>query len=353
MLVGHICSGTILMQRGDFLDAREHLDRAIALCDEGHDAELARTVTEDPAVFARVFAAMNEALLGDGARADVLLEDGAVLAARDSPVTYGNFLVLWGRATVAMFLRDAATAMRYADDCMALSAAQGYAMGGPIGYIGALRCHGMALQGDIDEACDVVLQSAAALQSIGAVYSRPMFFVVHAEVSLMRAQFADALASADEGLRSAEATSELWCASDLHRVRGEALAGLDPTDPVVAQELRTTIRIAVGTERGTTTAPGAEASSAATRPQLIDYEIVTGRARLPAVCPTRTGTSAGDAHTDVAGREDASAAWITSVEPRRDVATPAARFTVGGTVRRRLLRDVRVVSADLDPPRAC
>jgi hypothetical protein len=229
-LVAHICLGTMLTQRGDLLDARRHFDQAIDLCDAGHADSLVHAVTEDPIVFARVFSAIDWALLGDDVRARADADEALAVAASRGPHSYQNLLALWGAATAAVCGRDTDRVVALAERAFVLSAECGFAMGGPIGYLGAPHGWAIAVQGRRAEGADVILRSAEALHAIGAIYLQPMFHAMYADVCLLDDRPADALASADKGLEVAQSTGERSFDAGLHRLRGEALARIG-TDP--------------------------------------------------------------------------------------------------------------------------
>ena len=92
--------------RGDQADARRHFEQAVTLCDAGHDAGLARSVTESPAAFARTFGAIVAWLLGDEDRAET--RGRSAPSAREAALdmdSWATMVSLWGASTVSMLRR--------------------------------------------------------------------------------------------------------------------------------------------------------------------------------------------------------------------------------------------------------
>jgi predicted ATPase len=72
----------------------------------------------------------------------------------------------------------------------------------------------------------------------------PLFPMRHADACLAAGRIDAALSSVDHALSVVEATGERWLEAELHRLRGEALARLDPADPAAKAEFRRAIDIA-------------------------------------------------------------------------------------------------------------
>ena len=120
----------------------------MTLCDAGHDAGLARSVTESPAAIARIFGAIVAWLLGDEDRAE---QEAAGAFAREAELgmdSWATMVSLWGASTVSMLCRDAVTTLRRCDDGIALAKAGGYGLGIP--YMTVNRGWAIAVLGDAD-----------------------------------------------------------------------------------------------------------------------------------------------------------------------------------------------------------
>jgi DNA-binding SARP family transcriptional activator len=243
-LAGSMSLGIILTQRGDLRAARAHLDRAVLLCDEGHDAALARGVAEEPAVFARVFSAINHGLLGDATKADQHVSEALAVAAAGGPHAYGNFLALWGGLTVAVVLYRLEATIAFCDDARAIASREGFAMGGRYGYAGAPADWARGVRGEAGAAAEV-RTSIDGLRSVGVTYMIHQLYAMHADACLAVGEVEDARASIDAGLALVAETGEAWYAAELHRLDAVARAAVDPSDPRALAAVDEALRVAV------------------------------------------------------------------------------------------------------------
>ena len=243
-LAGAMCLGVLLTQRGDLAEARRHLDRAIELCDAGHDAVLADGVAEEPAVFARAFGGINRWLLGDEVGAIAEAQDSCDVAARSGPHAYGNFLARWGAAVVAVMCEDPNRCRTLCDEAFEIAQREGFAMGGRYGYLGAPWDWCRAVLDHDEDASDELRGSIDALLGMGAVYLGHHLYAIHAEACLALGRTAEALGSVEAGLALVAATGEAWYAADLHRLRAVAHAEVDPSHPGIGPALAEAIRVA-------------------------------------------------------------------------------------------------------------
>jgi adenylate cyclase len=240
-LAGHIALGWITHANGDQTNSRPHFDRAIEMCDAGHDAALVRSVIEEPAVLVRNISAVNWWLRGDEDRAEQEASDALEIALRTGRHTWSTMVSFWAASTVSLLRRDAATTFQRCDEGIALAIAGGYGLGVP--YMGANQGWAIAALGDVEAGTTQILERAALAQAFGAVYMRPLFLGMHADACLMGGRFDDAIASADEGLLVVESTGDRLYEAELHRLRGEAQAGLGRADHAL-EEFHNAIRIA-------------------------------------------------------------------------------------------------------------
>jgi DNA-binding SARP family transcriptional activator/tetratricopeptide (TPR) repeat protein len=259
-LAGHITLGCIYFQSGDTSGAASHFAHAIAMCDAGHDAALRRSVTEEPAVFSRMFKSLNTWLQGDEERAQQEADEAIAIALRSGRDTWSTMVAHWAASTVSMLRCDTARTIEICDEGIELAIAGGYGLGIP--YMGANRGWAIAAIGDVEVGEAQLLEGAGVADAFGAVYMKHVFHGMHADVCLMSERYADALTSVDEGLRAVESTGERWYEAELHRLRGEALRGIDAGDPEATAAFRRAIAVA-GTQGADALAARAEASLAA------------------------------------------------------------------------------------------
>lgn len=238
LLVAHMARGTVLHYLGDNRGARYHLGWAVELCDQGHDATVT-AVTEQPAVFSRVFSALNWALIGDSENAERVAHEALAVGLRTGMNTYPTTLAMWTKAMVAVLRRDVGLTLQRCDEGIALARKGGYHFSAL--YMDPLRGWALAAGGAVEEGAAVI---RAALDEIGPLYLRPMFLALQADVHLMGGDFTAALAAADEGLEVALASSDRGFEAELHRLRGDALRGIHPKGTEATSEYRMAVDIA-------------------------------------------------------------------------------------------------------------
>jgi hypothetical protein len=241
-LAGHMGLGILLTQRGDIRDGREHLDRAIAMCDKGLDTPLNGLLIEEPAVFSRVFSSINMWLSGDEAAADAQARRALEIGMREGPQNFSATLALWGASVVAMLRRDAAETIRLSDEGTHQALTYGYPT--TIHVFGVTHGWAVAALGDPAAGAEEVRNHIEGFLGIGARYLRHHYLAVHADACLMGGDVESAHRSIDAGLRSVADNGEAWYEAELHRLRGEALAGSDPNDPRAVESMRRAIEVA-------------------------------------------------------------------------------------------------------------
>ena len=241
-LAGHVGLGILLTQRGDIIAARRHLDVAIEMCDAGSDAPLVGLVIEEPAVFSRAFSAINMWLNGDEIAAEEHARQAVEIGTRDGPQFYSATIAFWSASTVSMLRRDAQTTIERSDVGTHQCLTYGYPPA--LHVFGVTHGWAVAALGDPTRGAKEVREHADAFRAIGALYLRPLYLAVHAEVCLMDGNAAEAYRSIDEGFSVAADTGESWFEAELHRLRGEALAMSDPRDPQAVASMRRAVEVA-------------------------------------------------------------------------------------------------------------
>jgi DNA-binding SARP family transcriptional activator len=241
-LAGHVGLGILLTQRGGIIEARRHLDAAIEMCDAGFDAPLIGLVIEEPAVFSRAFSAINMWLRGDDVAAEEHARRAIEIGTRDGPQFYSATIAFWSASTVSMLRRDARTTIERSDVGTHQCLTYGYAPA--LHVFGVTHGWAVAALGDPKRGAHEVRHHADAFCAIGALYLRPLYLAVHAEVCLMDDDAAEANRSIDEGFSVAADTGEAWFEAELHRLRGEAYALSDPRDPQAVASMRRAVEVA-------------------------------------------------------------------------------------------------------------
>jgi DNA-binding SARP family transcriptional activator len=240
-LAGHMALGTILTHRGEIPAARAHLDTATEMLDAGHGSTLIGVVAETPAVWVGAFSAWNWWLRGEEERAERLVLD-TVAEAERAGAAYGTSFALWFSVLISTLRRDPGAVLERSERALEVSTANGFGMFVP--YMLVSRGWAQAVEGDIEHGCGELAEAELAIRASGARMMNPVFPAFHADARLAGAQHAEALDLTEQGLADVEATGERWFEAELHRLRGVALAGIDPSDPDVVDALRRAIEIA-------------------------------------------------------------------------------------------------------------
>ena len=90
-----------------------------------------------------------------------------------------------------------------------------------------LRGPALALQGATDEAVYCLREALAALARRGGTLYQPYGLAHLAETLALRREYAPAIAALKEGFETMDTTGERWWETELHRVNGIALCGLN------------------------------------------------------------------------------------------------------------------------------
>ena len=88
----------------------------------------------------------------------------------------------------------------------------------------------LAVSGDLEAGVAAIEAARSGNKAAGVHMLKHVLTALLAESWLDAGRLERALATAEEGLSEVEATTERWYEAELHRLRGEALAGLDRLD---------------------------------------------------------------------------------------------------------------------------
>ena len=263
-LTGHMLLGMVRTRVGDQNVARSHIDAAIAMCRDGAARTVASFIAEVPAAWVHTCSAMNLALLGQDLAAEEHAPKSIELATAADGGTniYAIACATWFASVVSTVRDDVAATHRRCEDGIAIATAQGHGMM----FMPFMSAHlgwAVAREGESETGLAQIESSANAVLTTGATMWRHVFAALSADACLADGRFADALAHADRGLAAIGSQGERWYEAELHRLRGEALAGLDPDDPEAVREIATRDRHRRRPGRASTFRRRAEASRGA------------------------------------------------------------------------------------------
>jgi class 3 adenylate cyclase/predicted ATPase len=219
---------------GEPEQAREHLERVLALYDHERHSSHAFTYGDNPATSARSVLASVLWLLGYPDQALQCSEENlAILRSR----VQHPYSVAFG-FTLAAFLRqylgDPLAARSLAEDAEVISEAHGLA------YMGAMASmfEGWArtLEDELDEGMAQMRRGLAAQLATGAGLARPYWLWLLAEVCQRTGAAREGLALLDDADTAIEHTHDRYWEAEIHRLRGRLLlATAEPAAPASAE----------------------------------------------------------------------------------------------------------------------
>ena len=106
VLLGHMALGLVRTHGGELTAGREHIDRAVEMCDAGHDRAVTASVAESPAVLNRVYAAWNWSLTSDGDEAVTALTEALAEAGKEGGQSYAMTYAITFAAVVHTLRRE-------------------------------------------------------------------------------------------------------------------------------------------------------------------------------------------------------------------------------------------------------
>ena len=219
---------------GELEQAREHLERVLALYDPERHSSHAFIYGDNPATSARTVLASVLWLLGYPDQALRCSEEN--LAILRSQVQH-PYSVAFG-VTVAAFLRqylgDPPAARALAEEAVVISEAHGLA------FIGAMASmfEGWARtrEGELDEGMAQMRRGLAAQLAMGAELARPYWLWLLAEACQRTGAAREGLALLDDADATVEHTHDRYWEAEIHRLRGRLLlATAEPAAPASAE----------------------------------------------------------------------------------------------------------------------
>ena len=240
--VAHRAAGITCWVAGEYREARDHLERALALFQPGRDNDLAFRFGQDPGVAAMLYLALVVWPLGDVERANSLVRDAV---ARSAALTH-IFARAYGSMHAAIFELMRGDLTRFATHAAELAQlAREHDL--PL-----WRAWGVFLEGAAKAKCGEVgggladmRRGVELLREQSTPVNDALVKIALAETEARAGDVDRALAILDEALATSERISHRTFDAELHRVRGEMLLKRDPPNQASAEEaLQTAIAVA-------------------------------------------------------------------------------------------------------------
>jgi predicted ATPase len=238
----HRTAGVTHWFAGEYVEAREHLERALALFQPGRDDDLAFRFGQDLGVAAMLYLALTLWPLGDIGRAASVVRDAEARIAGHPHIgtrATGHGIV----ALVELMRGDLSRAARNAVELARLTREHDLPMWGALGIV--LEGVAKAESGELIGGLADMRRGADLLREQNVLNFDGLIKIAIAEAEARAGDVDRSIAIFDEALTTCERTGHRAFEAELHRVRGEMLLKRDPANLAIAEEaFQTAIAIA-------------------------------------------------------------------------------------------------------------
>ena len=227
---------------GEFVEARDHLERALALFQPGRDDEMTFRFGPDPGVSAMAFLAFALWSLGEVDRAVSLTER---MRARLGGLTNANTLALGTMlaAMLAVMRGDRSRARMSVSELGRIVREHDLPMFRPFGVF--LEGWATADAGAAAEGLESMRRGVESLREQNVLLFDGLLKITVSQGEARAGDLDRAVATLDEALTTTERAGFRTLEAELHRIRGEILLKSDPSNPAPAEEaLQSAIAIA-------------------------------------------------------------------------------------------------------------
>ncbi len=244
--VAHRAAGATCWFAGEYAQARDHLERALALFRPGRDDDLAFRFGQDQGVSAMAFFALVLWPLGEVDRAASLLSR---MLARIASLTHGNTIAL-GHMLAAQFALMLGGPMRGNTNSLELARIAS------AHDLPQFRAFGMFFNGwarvesDLLGGLDGMRRGVDSLRTQNILIFDGLVKIALAKTEAEAGDPGRAVATLDEALETADRLGYRAFEAELHRARGDILLMRDSADPAPADKPYRTA-IAVAKQQGT------------------------------------------------------------------------------------------------------
>src|SRR5271165_1790552 len=239
--VAHRAAGTTCWFAGEYREARDHLERALALFQPGRDDDLAFRFGYDVGVHAMALLAIASWPLGEVDRAISLIDR---MQTRIAHLTHVGTLAV-GRIYAALFelMRgDQARAAPNAFELARIAREHGLRMWGAFGVF--LEGWATAARGAAGNGLEEMRRGVELLREQNVLLFDGLFKIALAEAETRAGDTDRAVTILDKALATTDRTGFRAFEAELHRARGEILLKRDPADPAAEEALLAAIAVA-------------------------------------------------------------------------------------------------------------
>jgi class 3 adenylate cyclase/predicted ATPase len=240
--VAHRVLGTTRWFAGEYAEARDHLERALALFNPGRDDDLAFRFGQDAGVAAMSWLASSTWVMGEVARAIALADQ---MIARIAGMTHVGTLA-FARLFAAMFgimCGDSSRAAPNAAELVRLTREHDLTMHRAFAVF--LEGWARTVSGPPEDGLENMRRGAGLLRDQNILIIDGLIKIALAQTEARAGDVDRALAILDEALATSDRIGHRTFAAELHRVRGEMLLKHSPTNPAPAEKaLQTAVAVA-------------------------------------------------------------------------------------------------------------
>jgi predicted ATPase len=231
--VAHRVQGMTHWYAGEFLDARNCVERALARFQPGRDDDLAYRFGVDPGVSGMAYLAFALWSLGEIDRAVSLVER---MNARIAGLTHANTLALGTMhgAMFALMSRDRSRAQTRVSELVRILREHDLRLFRALGAF--LEGWAAADAGALADGLEGMRRGVESLREQNAPIFDGLIKIQLSEGEALAGDPERALATVDEALATVERAGFRAFEAELHRVRGEMLLRCDPSNPAPAEE---------------------------------------------------------------------------------------------------------------------
>jgi predicted ATPase len=230
--VAHRAAGVTCWFAGEYVEARDHFERALALFQPGRDDDLAFRFGQDAGVAAMLFLAMASWPLGNVRRAISLVDDAnerIASLAHISTHAYAKYHAAW----FELMRGDRARAAQNASEVARLAREHDLPDWRAVGAF--LEGLATAERGALAEGLSDMRRSAELLREQNRLFFDGLLKIALAEAEAQAGDPDRALAVLDEALATSDRTGFRAFDAELHRARGDILLKRDPMNPAAAE----------------------------------------------------------------------------------------------------------------------
>jgi predicted ATPase len=220
LILGYLTVGLTHLYRGDLLSARASLEEVICRYDSAVHGHLFQQAGTDPNVVNLAYLGHVLSLLGYPDQALIRAEE-AIRHSRQLAHAPTTADCLAQSARIASILGDEAHLAHWVQELLALAHEHGYPLWSaqvPL-YEGQLQLR----RGEARAAVTLMRHGLDAYRATGATLLSAQFAILLGEALAQDDQSGEAMGLLDDQITAVEETGVLWCAAELHRLRGQLL----------------------------------------------------------------------------------------------------------------------------------